>query len=78
MAWAQNANSRGVSLQAAQAHVRLEPLAVGVDQRDQRDRRFADLGGHAHKRIEQRLARRVQDEEFVQAGQAGRFAGSAD
>ena len=53
-------------LGCVQAHAGLEPLAVGVDQADQRDGDAELLGGELDDAIEAFLGRRVQDEQLSQ------------
>ncbi len=62
-------------LHAGQAEVGLEPLALVVNQADQRDRRAGDLRGQAGEAVEQRLRRRVQHGQRAQARQALNFVG---
>ena len=51
-------------------HLRLEPLAVAVDQGDRRHRNAADAGRDADQIVEALLRRAVQDVEAVQRVQA--------
>ena len=73
IAWSQNATSRGVSVDAGQAEVGLEPLALRVDQRDQRDRHAAQLRGGARDGVERGLGQRVEHAQLAQRGEAARL-----
>ncbi len=53
---------------------RLDPLAVAVDQRNQRDRSVADARGQTRERVEQILARRVEKLVFIEGGKAPLFS----
>ena len=57
------------------AHARLEPLAVLVDQRDQRHRRAAKLRGRCGDVVVERLRRGVENVVTVQRGQTVVFVG---
>ena len=72
MAWAQNAMLRDVSVTET-PHARLEPLAIGVDQRDERHRRAADLRREQREVVERLLGLRIQNAVPRERRESGRL-----
>ncbi len=58
-----------------EAEAALEPLAMVVDQRDQRDGGAADIGSQLGEIVEGRLVRRVENLVAQQRGESGQLAG---
>jgi hypothetical protein len=58
-----------------QADLRLEPLPVLIQERDQRDRHVADFGRESGEIVQGRLRRRVEHVVLPQGLQAADFAG---
>jgi len=56
-------------LGSLQADARLEPLAGAVDERDQGDRRIADVRREERQIVEEPFARRVQDSQLLEDAQ---------
>ena len=67
MAWAQNDMSVAVSV-SFEADTGFEPLPLGIEQRDQRDRRLHHRGGKTADAIEVGIGRRVDRVKTVQHG----------
>ena len=63
---------------AGQSDVGLEPLALRVDQGDQRDRHVAQLRRRARDGVERRLCQRVEHAQLAQRGQAACFGHGRD
>jgi hypothetical protein len=61
-------------LALAEAKLRLEPLALGVDEADERDRGPADIGGDPHEIVVERLRLGIEDREVAQLRDPGRGA----
>ena len=72
MAAERNVASRFVGRQAA---LRLEPLAVGIDQGDVRDRHVEHVGRELHDPVEPLLGRRIEQPQGGQIGQTILFVG---
>ena len=51
----------------------LEPLTLGIDQRDQRNRGFADLRRQCRDVVEHGLGRRIKQLKSEQSGEATTF-----
>ncbi len=58
-----------VRLRDVETDARLEPLALAVDQRQQRDRRLAQTGCELRERVEGRVRRCVEDAVLTQNGE---------